>query len=412
VRAPRTQQGIVGLRFEKTLGFMATSVVFMFLALLVGILRLMSLNFFATGILVDLYPLHSIIMVFGFLAVIIMTERVAGVRMIPGDQKLKAPVVMVPSVILGVVVETIGYAWRFSIVRFLGAFLLMVGCVAFMATLRFLRRNSEAKVSFDFMTLSAVSLLLAAIVSAFTIPVDDMGFIMLLLSFPILFILGERIELTRIVSTPESDKRFRRALTIAAASIVLFVLGSVERVNLLANLTFLTGSILLLVVFCSVLIVENQNLRLLLKSPRPLQHYVSHHVRVAYGWAVIGMVLAVAYSLSDFEFDLYDPFIHSLTLGFIGTMMLAHGPVILPGVLKRGFNEEKLAMLPLYVLTLAIVLRVAGELILLVSYSASVRVTVGISGWLVLIAVLLFLRSIAMGIIEPANLNDSPVQRT
>jgi hypothetical protein len=392
------------------MAFVAISVAFMFLALLVGIFRLMALNFFVTGILVELYALHSIIMVFGFLAVIIMSERVAGVRIIPGAQKLKAPVMMIPFVTLGVVVETIGYMWQVPTLRFLGAVLLMGGCVAFIETLRFLKRNSEAKLSFDFMILSVVSLLLAAMVSAFTIPVDDMGFIMLLLSFPVLFILGERIELTRIVASPKSNKGFRRALVTAAASIILFAVGSGERFTMLANVTFLIGSVLLLVVFLSVLIVENHNLRLLLKSPRPLQHYVSRHVRVAYGWALIGMFLAVGYALSGFEFDLYDPFIHSLTLGFIGTMMLAHGPVILPGVLKRKFNEVKLTMLPLAVLTLSVVLRMGGELFMLVSYSAAVRLTVGFSGWLVLVAVLLFLSSIVRGTTEPATVvNHSPI---
>ena len=391
------------------MSFMAASLAFMFLALLVGIFRLMSLNFFATGILGGLYALHSIIMVFGFLAAIIMTERVAGVRIIPGAQKLKAPVVMVPFVTLGVIVETIGYMWQVPTLRFLGSLLLMAGCVAFIATLRFLKRNSEAKFSFDFMILSVVSLLLAAMVSAFTIPVDDMGFIMLLLAFPVLFILGERIELTRIVANPKSNKGFRRALVISAVGIILFAVGSGERFTMLANMTFLIGSVLLLVVFLSVLIVENHNLRLLLKSPRPLQRYVSRHVRVAYGWAVIGMVLAVGYSLSGFELDLYDPFIHSLTLGFIGTMMLAHGPVILPGVLKRKFNEEKLTMLPLAVLTLSVVLRVGGDLFMLVSYSAAVRLTVGFSGWLVLAAVLLFLSSIVKGTTDPTTVvNHSP----
>ena len=107
------------------MAFMAISVAFMFLALLVGIFRLMALNFFATGILVELYALHSIIMVSGFLAVIIMTERVAGVGIIPGAQKLKAPVIMVPFVTLGVIVETIGYTWQIPTLRFLGALLLI-----------------------------------------------------------------------------------------------------------------------------------------------------------------------------------------------------------------------------------------------------------------------------------------------
>jgi small-conductance mechanosensitive channel len=118
------------------------------------------------------------------------------------------------------------------------------------------------------------------------------------------------------------------------------------------------------------------------------------------------MGLAMVYSLSGFQLDLYDPFIHSLTLGFIGTMMLAHGPVILPGVLKRKFNERKLTMLPLLVLTLSVVLRAGGDLLMLVSYSAAVRLIVGLSGWLVLVAVLLFLSSIVRGILEPAIVVD------
>lgn len=390
------------MRIEKIVSFMAAALAFMFLAVFTGIFRLMGMNFFATGILSGLYGLHSVIMVFGFLAVIVMTERVAGVRLIPEAQKLKAPALMVPSVAFGVVAEAFGYAWQILFLRFLGAALLVGGCVAFIVTLRFLRRSSEAKLSFDFMTLSVVSLLLAAIVSAFTLPVDDMGFIMLLLAFPVLFILGERVELTRIVSSPKNSLGFKRALMIAAASVFLFAVGSAGGFGALANVTFLLGSLLLLVVFVSILIVEEKNIRLLLKSPRLLQRYVSRHVRVAYGWALIGMVLAVGYAVSGFELDLYDPFIHSLTLGFIGTMMLAHGPVILPGVLKRRFNEEKLTILPLAILMLSVILRVGGDLFMLVSYSTSVRLIVDLSGWLVLAAVLLFLSSIVRGISEPA----------
>jgi len=392
------------LQFDKIALFMATSLAFMFLALFVGIFRLMSLNFSAPAVLAEMYGLHSIIMVFGFLAAIITTERVAGVRMIPGAQKLRAAVVMVPSITMGVVALAAGYIWQFQVLRYLGGIMLVIGCIAFMATLTFLRRSTEGKLPFDFMILSVVSLTLAAAFSALTLPVDNLGFIMLLISFPILFILGERVELTRIISTPRSNGRFRLAFVSAAASVLVFAVGAGERFTLLGNLAFLTGSILLLAVFLSVLITENQNLRSLLKSAKPLQHYVSRHVHVAYVWGVIGMILAVTYSLSGFGLDLYDPFIHSLTIGFIGTMMLAHGPVILPGVLKREFSEEKLSMLPLSVLTVSLILRAGGELLMLVFYSASVRLIIGLSGWLVLGAVLLFLRSIVNGMIGSTKL--------
>ena len=118
------------MRIEKIASFMAVALAFMFLAVFVGIFRLMSMNFFATGILSGLYGLHSIIMVFGFLAVIIMTERVAAVRLIPGAQRFRASALMVPSVAFGVVTETFGYAWQILILRFVGAALLVGGCVA------------------------------------------------------------------------------------------------------------------------------------------------------------------------------------------------------------------------------------------------------------------------------------------
>ncbi len=125
------------MRFEKTLAFMGVSIAFMFLALLVGVFRLMSLNLLATGIFAGLYGLHSIIMVFGFLAAIIMTERVAGVGMFPAAECFRAPRVMVPLIMLGVVGEIIGYSWQLLIVRYLGALLLVAGCLAFIVTLSF-----------------------------------------------------------------------------------------------------------------------------------------------------------------------------------------------------------------------------------------------------------------------------------
>lgn len=334
------------MRFDRTFAFMGVSIVFMFFALLLGAFRLMSLNLLATGIFAGLYGLHSIIMVFGFLAAIIMTERVAGVRMIPGAESFKAPGVMVPLIVLGVFGEIVGYSWQLLIVRYFGALFLAAGCLAFILTLRLLRRKTEAKVPSDFMVLSVVSLLWAAAVSAFTLPEDDMGFIMLLISFPILFILAERVELTRVVSNEKSKGRFRRAFVIASASIILFALGTAEPFSDIANLTFLIGSVLLLIVFISALITENQNLNLLLKSPRPLQHYVSRHVRVAYGWAVIGMALAVSYSLSSFKLELYDPFIHSLTVGFTDLTNLIQGRKIVRKGTERmcghsGENETQ-----------------------------------------------------------------------
>ena len=377
---------------------MGLALIFMTFGLLTGIFRLMSLNFIATDTLSGLYGLHSIAMVFGFLAAMIMTERVAGAALIPGAKDLRAHKIMVPSILLGVIAEVLGYMLGTQTVRYVGAILLVAGCLSFLVSLRFLRRNTESKLPFDFMMLSVVALLVAASLSAFSLPIANLGFIMLLISFPILFILGERVELTRLVATAATKTMSRVAFSFAAVSVALFTIGSVQLLPTEANLIFLLGSLLLFAVFLSVLIAENRNIRQLLKSPRPIQQYVAIHVGMAYMWGLIGMALATAYSLSKYQLNLYDSFIHALTVGFVGTMMLAHGPMILPGIMGRRSRDEKLTFVPLSILTLAVILRIVGELLQLFSDSSFLRSVVALSGWLVLGTVLLFLVLMRNGI--------------
>ncbi len=387
------------LFFAKTIVFMGASIAFMMLALVTGIFRLMSLNSLSTGMLVEVYRLHSFIMVFGFLATIIMTERGVGVALIPGGAKIRSAIAMVPLTVSGVTVETVGYTLSLPFFTVVGAILLILGCVSFILTLRFLRNTSGAKLPFDFMLLAVIALLGAATISAFTVPANSVGFVMLLITFPILFILGERVELTTYTSTAVILRRFSIAFGIACMSVAFFLLGSGGFLPGLSSIIYFYGSLLLMVVFLLVLTAENQNFRRLLRSTRPIQRYVSIHVRIAYGWGIFGMILAVAFSL-NIEPRLYDAFIHSLTVGFVGTMMLAHGPVILPSLLRKGFQDTKLSLAPLSVLTLAIFLRVSTELSLLVFNWITLRLLAALSGWLVLAAVLLFLLQMISGIKE------------
>jgi len=115
----------------------------MLLAVVLGILRLMSSSFLGNGTLAMLYGLHSIIMVFEFLGGIIMTGRLVGVAWIPGAKKLRMHNIMVRMIFIGVIAEIVGYTLGPPTLRFLGASLLVTGCVIFLLTLRFLKRNSE-----------------------------------------------------------------------------------------------------------------------------------------------------------------------------------------------------------------------------------------------------------------------------
>lgn len=375
--------------------FMAVAIIFMILALLDGIFRLMANNGLNTGILENIYSLHPILMVFGFLACIVMAERVSGISVIPELKNSSAPLLMVPFIAIGIVFELIGYTVGPTFLAYLGAASLFAGCLDFIIVLFTLAGKTGLKLPFHFMIVSAISLASAAVLSGLYLPAGNSGFIMLLLSFPLIFILGERVELTRFTASTSATARFRFGFALSCGAVALFAVSSALNSFFEAQtIAALVGSLFLLATLFLVLMAENQNFKLLSRSREPLQRYVISHTRVAYIWGITGLILAVVYLADSTRVDLYDPFIHSIAVGFIGTMLLAHGPVILPSVTGKKLDARKISLLPLVFLTVGNIIRVAGDLSFLVYTSKIVEILVGLSGWLILTAVIIFMREI------------------
>ena len=384
---------------------MVVAIAFLILALLDGIFRLMADNGLATGILASIYELHPILMVFGFLAIIVMTERVAGISIIPEIKKSPAPLTMVPLVALGVVSELFGYTIGPDFLRLVGGGLLLLASLVFILILFKLASKTGIKLPFYFMIVSAVSLAASALLSSFSLPTGNSGFIMLLLSFPLVFILGERVELTRFTASLAVRENFRFAFYFSCIAVASFVISSLQNYSELQIYATTTGSLFLLLTVVVVLFAENKNFKLLSKSREPLQKYVISHTKVAYSWGIFGLVLAMMYFADSSRIDLYDPFIHSIAVGFIGTMLLAHGPIIFPSVTGKRLDVKKISLLPLVVLTAGNLIRVVGDLVLLAnSPSEIIGAIVGLSGWLILIAMLLFVR-----LMLPTLLGKSPL---
>ncbi|HZW56619.1 MAG TPA: NnrS family protein [Nitrososphaerales archaeon] len=377
--------------------FIGIALAFMMLALLTGIFRLMSDYALYPGILSGLYALHPIMMVFGFLATIVMAERVAGISVVPRFKSTRVAVAMVPLTALGVVSEIFGYATGPSLLRYVGSALLFGGCLAFLIVLIGLTRKTGIKLPFYFMILSVASLIAASVYTASKLPAGDLSLIMLLLSFPVIFILGERVELTRFVSSGTSSRKFQAAFVSSILAVALFALAGLPMSPSLESELVSAGLAMLFATFVVVLSAEVSNFRLLSKSAQPLQRYVSIHTRIAYSWGLGGIIFAEIYFLvPTLHVNLYDAFIHSIAVGFIGTMLLAHGPVILPSVTGRRLASTRVSILPLILLTVANLIRAAGDLLLSTFYSTLFLSLVGLSGWLVLASVLAFVPSILL----------------
>jgi hypothetical protein len=377
------------------LPFMGASIAFMFLALTVGIFRLSAQNGVGPILLSDLYPLHPLLMVFGFIGGMIATERIAGVEFLPHTKQTRLSLAIPPFIFAGMLIETFGYLSGLAVLRYLGAALLVVSCLLLLALLRSFLGIGRERLSVLFMILSAFALLLSAILSASSLPAGNVGFAMTLLLFPVVFVLGERVELTSL-ATRSSSNRFVPAFILASAAVMLFGFeawfpgaGSVAPIVAFGAM----GA-----AFVFFLIME--------RSARPgstvspFQGYVRRHVELAYAWGAAGSAFGIAYSLSPL-FAFYDAFIHSLALGFIGLMFLAHGPIILPMVTRREFNFEKLSFAPLVILALALAMRIGSEFALVYNGAWLLNLSVSVSGWLVLLAVFAFLVEIARGTALP-----------
>ena len=370
------------------LPFMGVSIAFMLLALMVGIFRLMAQNGVGPVVLGNLFALHPLLMVFGFIAGMIVTERIAGVELLPHTKQTRLSLAIPPFIFVGMAVETVGFLFGLALVSYVGAALLVVSSLLFLSLLRSFLTMGREKMSVLFMIVSGIALLLSALLSAFSLPAGNVGFVMTLLLFPVVFVLGERVELTSLATKSSSD-RFVPALFMVAVALGLFGLDawSLASMNLVAfGLTGLTFGFFLV----------NERKARSKATASPFQKYVRNHVELAYVWGLAGSVFGIAYSLSPL-FVFYDAFIHSLALGFIGLMFLAHGPIILPMVTRRQFDNAKLSSIPLAILMVALVTRIGSELALLYDGAWLLNLSVAVSGWLVLLAVVAFFVEILRG---------------
>jgi hypothetical protein len=378
--------------------FLFFSILFMVVGLLDGVFRLMARENIKTSIFARLYGFHPLLVVFGFIGVILMTERVASFTTLESisARHKTALSLMVPFTVLGTLLVTSGISISSILLSYLGVLFLLLGSTLFVLTLKLLSSMSTMKSSFRFMILSGIDLWISELLSVKFGISYPVGYDMLLLSFPVIFIIGERIELSRYVSRGYSENRFKTSLALFIVSVGLFVsslpFSKVEyRYALVA-----AGIILMAIGTVSVYATERRNLNILSRSAMPLLKYVSLHTRIAYAWLFLGLVLSLIYLLSFGSVDTHDVFIHSIAVGFVLTMILAHGPIIMPTVIGRRLKTERFSPVPLLLLTAGNALRVGGGIVQLVTSVSLIEILIGLSGWPVFAALIIFMLEVMM----------------
>jgi hypothetical protein len=80
-----------------------------------------------------------------------------------------------------------------------------------------------------------------------------------------------------------------------------------------------------------------------------------------YAWLGIGGALFLRHP-GQMAGPYYDAALHSIFLGFVFAMILAHAPIVFPAVLGIPMAFSPLFYLPLVLLDLSLLLRVTGDL--------------------------------------------------
>ena len=168
------------------------------------------------------------------------------------------------------------------------------------------------------------------------------------LAFLVLTIAAERLELTRLLPTPQHAKRLFPlcvAVILAGATLSLF--------DTLGLQVFAAG-LLLLAGWLMAYDIARRNIRF-----KGITRYIAYALLGGYLWLTLAGVLGLAGAFAPGHVW-RDAALHALGLGFVFSMVFGHAPIIFPAVARVKIPYHPVFYLPLLALHLSLLYRLAG----------------------------------------------------
>ena len=173
------------------------------------------------------------------------------------------------------------------------------------------------------------------------------------LVFPVLTIVGERLELSRMMPPT------RWGSWVFAGAVGLLVAGAVAAPWAARPGGWLFASgLVLFPVWAAFHDVVTRTVR-----GTGLPRYVAVCVLGGYAWMVVGAVAAV-WNAGAVAGPAYDAFVHALTMGLVFAMVFGHAPIMVPALLQVRLPYHRGMWAPLGVLHASLAMRVAGDVAL------------------------------------------------
>jgi hypothetical protein len=173
------------------------------------------------------------------------------------------------------------------------------------------------------------------------------------ISFLVLTIAGERLELSRVLP-PSSNSKLVFVLIIT-----LFLIGALLA-TLVKSINVQILSVALLLLFCWFL--RHDVVRHTIKQSG-LTRYIAVCLITGYFWLLIGGIIGLFAQPLLFG-STYDAFLHTILVGFVFSMIFGHALIIFPAVVNIKIPYHPTFYLPLAILHVALAVRIAGDLLL------------------------------------------------
>lgn len=169
--------------------------------------------------------------------------------------------------------------------------------------------------------------------------------------FLVLTIVGERIELNRVLRLPRSAR-------LAIGALALLLLASLALAHALPTLgTRVVGGVLVAIgLWLAVFDVARHSV-----AASGLTRYVAVCLLAGYAWLAAGGAFTLVHGHVPAG-PIYDAQLHAILVGFVMSMVLGHAPVVFPAVLGVRMAFGRSFYGPLALLHASLLLRIAGDL--------------------------------------------------
>lgn len=171
------------------------------------------------------------------------------------------------------------------------------------------------------------------------------------LAFPVLVIVGERLELSRFTPRPAG------ALAALAAALAIYVAGLLASPWHLDRALRVQGLGLLLT---AAWLLRFDLARRTLRAAG-VHRYSACCLLSGFLWLAAGGGLALAWG-ADLQGWRYDALLHTILLGFVFGMVFGHAPIVAPMLLGRRLAFDRLFYAPWLLLQASLALRLAADL--------------------------------------------------